>query len=219
LNEGPSQVRTGPGPVATRIGRLINDAVVRTPWLWPLLRGRVRRFFDRLAAGWDERVQSDRPERIAPLMAALDGMERPPARVLEVGTGTGRAAFLIADKYPDAQVLGIDISPEMIARARAKLEPKHGDRIRFEVVDIANPGDIGRFDLVAMFNMPPFFEPVANLLNPGGYAASASSFGPKTPFYTSERSLRRGFEKRGLHTVAAGTAGMGTYYLARRSES
>lgn len=219
MNDRPKELRTGPGPVATRIGRLINDAVVRMPWLWPLLRGRVTRFFDRLAGGWDERTQSDRPERVAPLMAALDAMERTPKRVLEVGTGTGRGAFLIADAYPDAEVLGIDIAPRMIAQARAKLTPEYGERVRFEVADVTDAGDIGRFDVVAMFNMPPFFEAVANLLEPGGYVAWGSSFGSKTPFYTSERTLRRGFEKQGLRTVSAGAAGMGTYYLAERSEA
>jgi SAM-dependent methyltransferase len=218
LSKSPSpDLRTGPGPVATRIGRFINNSVVRAPWLWPLLRRSVTRFFDRVAGGWDERVQIDRPERVAPLEAALAAMERRPARVLEVGTGTGRGAFLIADTYPGAEVLGIDISGEMIARARAKTKPEHGNRVRFEVADVANVPELGRFDLVAMINMPPFFEAVADRVAPGGYVAWASSFGPETPFYTSERALRRGFERRGLNTVSAGRAGIGTYYLAKRS--
>jgi SAM-dependent methyltransferase len=220
VNDRPSEkLRTGPGPVATRIGRLVNNVVVRAPWLWPLMRRPVTRFFDRIAGGWDERVQIDRPERAAPLVAALDAITRAPARVLEVGTGTGRGAFLIADTYPEAEVLGIDISPEMIARAQAKVEPGQEGRVRFAVADVVNAGDLGRFDLVAMMNMPPFFEAITDVVSPGGYVAWASSFGPATPFYTSERSLRRGFEKRGMHTVSAGTAGTGTYYVAERGEA
>ena len=64
--------------------------ITRAPWSWRLLRRPVTRFFDRVAAGWDQRYASD-PERLEPLSAALDLLPGPPQRVLDVGTGTGRA--------------------------------------------------------------------------------------------------------------------------------
>ena len=72
------------------------------------------------------------------------------------------------------------------------------------------------YDLVIMLNMPPFFEPVAALVRRGGHLAHIASRGATTPFYTPEDKLRGGFGRRGLETVAAGAAGPGTYYLARR---
>jgi SAM-dependent methyltransferase len=206
----------GPGPVARRLGRLINDAAVKTPWLWPLLRRPVRRFFDSVAPNWDARFAAQ-PERTAPLVAGLKTIGRKPESALEIGTGTGVGAFLIADEFEDAAVLAIDISPEMIDLARRKLGPDQQGRIRFEVADVvalARAGD--QFDLVAMFNMPPFFDAVASLLAPRGYVVCSSARGASTPFYTPESTLRRGFERRGLQTVAAGTAGRGTYYVAER---
>jgi SAM-dependent methyltransferase len=216
----PRGERRGPGPVARVVGRLVNDTVVRAPWLWPILRKRVGRFFDRLALGWDVRVQADAPERLAPLRAALAAMQRPPRRVLEVGTGTGVGALTIAERFPEAEVLGIDISTEMIRRAKEKAAERGRSQVRYEVADVASfdPGQC-TFDLVAMLNMPPFFDQVARLVAPGGYVAWASSLGRKTPFYTSEATLRRGFERSGLRTIAAGSAGTGTYYLAERSAS
>jgi SAM-dependent methyltransferase len=183
-----------------------------------LLRRPVTRFFDRLATGWDERVGTGTPERTVPLLAALKGIERPPARALDVGTGTGPVAFLLARAYPDAQVLGVDISSEMISVARENTPAELRDRVRFEVADVAT-ADLGRFDLVTMQNMPPFFEAVAKLTAPGGYVAHVSSIGARTPFFTTERALRRGFEARGLRTVEAGRAGQGTFYLAERGQA
>ena len=41
--------------------------------------------------------------------------------VLDVGTGPGRVARLIAAAYPTVEVEGVDLSPEMIARASIPL--------------------------------------------------------------------------------------------------
>jgi trans-aconitate methyltransferase len=176
------------------------------------LRRPVTRFFDRVADGWDQRFASD-PARLEPLIAALDLLRVAPQRVLDVGTGTGAGAILVADRWPDAQVTGIDVAPAMIAVAREKT---NDPRVGFLVADVATL-DPGRgYDLVVLLNMPPFFEHVANLLPPGGHVAVIASRGPTTPFFTPTRTLARGFERHGLDTVATGTAGPGTYYLARR---
>jgi SAM-dependent methyltransferase len=209
----------GRGPIARRLGRLINDAAVRTPWLWPLLRRPVRRFFDGVAADWDVRHGADRA-RTEPLIAAFATIEREPRSALEVGTGTGAGAFLIAGRFEAAEVLAIDISPEMIEIARRKVGSEQRARVRFEVEDVVALGRRGeRFDLVLMFNMPPFFDAVARLVAAGGYVVCTSARGPRTPFFTAEPTLRRGFERRGLRTVAAGEAGDGTYYVAERRPS
>jgi SAM-dependent methyltransferase len=79
----------------------------------------VRRFFDSVAVGWDERVRSDSPEYLEPLVAALDRLEASPGCILDIGTGTGAAALEEADRYSDAEVVGIDIFAKMVAKAKA----------------------------------------------------------------------------------------------------
>jgi SAM-dependent methyltransferase len=51
-------------------------------------------------------------------VAALDRLEASLGRILDIGTGTG-AALGLADRYSDAEVVGIDIFAEMVAKAKA----------------------------------------------------------------------------------------------------
>ena len=190
----------------------MNRTLTRAPWTWRILRGPVTRFFDDVAAGWDERFASD-PERLVPLAAALDALPAAPARVLDVGTGTGAGALLIAARWPEAEVTGIDVAPAMIDIAQRKAS---GPRVRFLVADVVTLDPGAGYDLVVLLNMPPFFAHVARLVRAGGHVVAVASRGPTTPFFTSASVLARGFEREGLETVAAATAGPGTYYLARR---
>lgn len=128
-----------------RFARLATDAVVAEPALWRLFRAPLRAQFDRLAAVWEGRRG---PEALAPLAAALDHVG-PPACVLDVGTGTGKAARLVAQRFPEAQVVGVDLSPAMVAQARRLLPPELAPRVRFEVGDAsALPFPDASFDLV-----------------------------------------------------------------------
>jgi SAM-dependent methyltransferase len=99
------------------LGRAVSSAIARFPWSWRLFSGPVRRFFDSVAVGWDERVRSDSPEYLEPLVAVLDRLEASPGRIVNIGTGTGAAPEL-ADRYPDAEVVGIDISAQMVKEAK-----------------------------------------------------------------------------------------------------
>lgn len=101
------------------------------------------------------------------------------------------------------------------AQGRIGLDPE--GRVAFKVADAADlPFEDDSFDLVAQLNMPPFFSEIARVLRPGGFSLIAASWGPRTPFYTPESVLRRGFRKHGLEPVENGEAAAGTYFVARR---
>jgi trans-aconitate methyltransferase len=211
LTATPAQPR-GRAAAPQRIGRWVNSAVTHAPWTWRFLRRPMTRFFDRVAPSWDERFASN-PDRLVALGAALDRIPTSPATALDVGTGTGAAALMVSGRWPEAQVTGIDVAPAMIDEARKKTDDP---RLRFVVADVATLDPGAGYDLLVLLNMHPFFRDVARLLRPGGHVVVVASRGAATPFFTSAATLARGFERRGLETVAAGTAGPGTYYRARR---
>jgi ubiquinone/menaquinone biosynthesis C-methylase UbiE len=192
----------------------MNATVARAPFLWPLLRRPMRSFFDRIAPEWSRRDR-DSAEYLAPFAAALLHVSPEPERALDIGTGTGAAALLLAREFPQARVRGVDLAEGMIEQAKKRIGLDPEGRVAFRVADAsALPWPEESFDLVTMLNTPPFFSEIARVLRPGGHAVIAASFGPATPFYTPESVLRRGFRRHGLEVVHSGEAGLGTYLVA-----
>jgi SAM-dependent methyltransferase len=210
-----------PPPRSVRlIGRAINTLVARAPVTWPLLRGWTRRYWEARAPEWEERVDRSGPVYLAPLATGLLRVRPEPERALDIGTGLGDAALLVAREFPHARVRGIDFSEEMVRRAQGRIGLDPEGRVAFKVADAANlPFEDDSFDLVTQLNMPPFFGEIGRVLRPGGFALVAASWGSRTPFYTPEAVLRRGFRRAGLEPLESGEAGSGTYFLARRPSS
>jgi SAM-dependent methyltransferase len=199
-----------------RFARLVTNIVVRRPGLWFLLRGPLRVQFDWLASRWDAMRSAD---AYAPYEAALEQIDPPPKRALDLGTGTGGAAFAIARRFPEAEVLGADIAERMIEQARRNLPDDLRDRVRFEVADGAKlPYDDGAFDLVGLSNMIPFFDELARVVAPGGSLIVAFSGGAETPIYVPSDRLRRELERRGFSDFADFSTDPGTALLARKRE-
>jgi ubiquinone/menaquinone biosynthesis C-methylase UbiE len=197
------------------VGQALTRLVARSPLAWRLLRRPTRAFFDRAAPGWDE-VIAPAGEHLAALEAAVERLERPAERILDLGTGSGVAALMLARRFPEARVIGVDISEAMIGLARGKLDEDLSERVEFAVADAAHlPYESASFDLVAQVSVPVFFDEIARVLAPGGHAVVVSSLGAATPFHTPARTLDRGFRQRGMQRVDEGAAGVGTYYIAR----
>jgi SAM-dependent methyltransferase len=72
-----------------------------------------------------------------------------PARILDVGAGLGRITSAVAR---DVSAIGIDISLEMLALARRRLEP--GSRARFVAADMRRVAFAGGFDLIIAASDP-----------------------------------------------------------------
>lgn len=200
-----------------RFARLATRAVVARPGLWRLFRGPLRAQFDRLAPLWEARRG---PEALAPLAAALERVAETPRSALDLGTGTGKAARLVAGRFPECEVVGVDLSPRMVEQARRLLPEELAGRVRFEVADAsALPFPARAFDLVVLLNMIPFFDELARVTAPGGTLVVASFSGPSTPIYTPHAALRARLGAVGFERFEELEAGTGDAFLARRREA
>ncbi len=196
---------------ATRFARLVTEAVVRRPWLWRVLGGSLGRMFEGLAPTWETRIG---PHHLGALGLALDGLPAP-SRILDLGTGTGVAARALAERYPAAEIVGVDLSPRMLDEARARLP--EGAAVRFETGDASALGYAdGAFELVTLMNMIPFFDELARVTAPGGHVVVSFSRGAETPIYVAPERLRRELERRGFAQFADFSAPPATALRATR---
>ena len=103
----------------------------------------------------DKRALVPRPEteELVELLIADRGWRIADSRVVDVGTGSGVIALSLAKKFPDAQILGVDVSEDalMLARENA-VRLNLTDRVQFLRSDLLEGVD-GTFDLIVA-NLP-----------------------------------------------------------------
>jgi 2-polyprenyl-3-methyl-5-hydroxy-6-metoxy-1,4-benzoquinol methylase len=91
-------------------------------------------------------------DHILPLVPGLTERLEDGIDVLDVGCGSGRALNLMARKFPNSRFVGYDFSEEAISRARAEAAGRGATNVRFEVRDVADLGEEGRYDLITAFD-------------------------------------------------------------------
>jgi trans-aconitate methyltransferase len=86
-------------------------------------------------------IRADVPRYDELQQATVDAVPFPPARVLELGVGTGETTKRLLDRFPAARVTGLDSTPEMVFHAR-----ELGIEVR--LARIEDPLPDGPWDLV-----------------------------------------------------------------------
>lgn len=137
---------------------------------------RTRETWDREAVAYDDEPDHglrDPLVRAAWRELLLEHLPPAPARVADLGCGSGSLSVLLAEKGYD--VSGLDLSGQMLELARAKAE-RAGVAVSFEQGDAAEPElEPGAFDVVmcrhvlwAMPDPSAALERWVGLLRPGG---------------------------------------------------
>jgi trans-aconitate 2-methyltransferase len=143
---------------------------------------------------WDpeqyQRFGDERARPFADLLARVAA--HAPRRVVDLGCGPGTTTALLADRWPTAQIEGIDSSPEMIAAAPST------DRVSFRVGDVASWQPAGDVDVIvsnATLQWVPSHRALvarwAAALPAGGWLAFQVPGNFDSPSHTVLRSLAK----------------------------
>ncbi|MBM3950591.1 MAG: methyltransferase domain-containing protein [Rhodospirillales bacterium] len=176
----------------------------------------VRRQYANLAAEYDNNplhqyFSARMAKFIADTIGPIGGL-----RMLDAGCGTGLLGTLLNPE----RLVGIDLSPEMIERARAR--NAYADLIAGDLVETMSKLDT-RFDLIAsscvlyhLADLAPYFRQAARLLEPGGHlfistdpAPDDMDIGESGPgeYAHSRAYLRRLAAKTGFAEIAIAIMG------------
>jgi ubiquinone/menaquinone biosynthesis C-methylase UbiE len=145
---------------------------------------------------------------VAAVEAGLAALSQPPAVAIDVGTGTGAAAAVVAARFPSARVVGVDPSRRMIRRARSEhsgVSFTRGGAGRLPVPDRGA-------DLVVCLNAVPDVVELRRALSPDGAALMATS---TRALSTRTEEWHARWRQAGFTRVASGDAEAGSWELFR----
>lgn len=141
--------------------------------------------------------------------------DRVPTRILDLGAGTGTGALGLAQRFPDAVVVALDVSSESLGHLQAKASRLGlASRVRTLEADLdAGWPDLSRLDLTwasmslhHMANPTQVLRDVRAATSPGGLVAVAEFAEPLRFLPDDLGSGRRGFEQRTVDLLAAAHA-------------
>jgi trans-aconitate 2-methyltransferase len=104
--------------------------------------------------------------------------------IVDLGCGSGELTLALAERWPDAKVIGLDYSPQMLARSGDHAIPGRLAFVEGKVEDYDEPRDLIFSNATLQWggDHPKLFPRLASLVNPGGV------FAVQMPFSHVQRS-------------------------------
>ena len=97
----------------------------------------------------------------------LSSMGFQKGRIIDVGCGFGAMNLVLAERFVDSELVGIDLSEPLLQLAREAAEKAgHGERVRFEKADVQKiPYQDDSFDVAFCVNMVHLVDDPIRMLN------------------------------------------------------
>ena len=88
-------------------------------------------------------------------------------RIIDVGCGFGATNILLAERFFDSEIVGLDLSDPLLRLAKQSAQVADlGERVRFEKADVQRiPFEDNSFDVVLNINMVHLVEDPVRMLN------------------------------------------------------
>jgi SAM-dependent methyltransferase len=183
---------------------------------------------------WDDMAEvyvREIDQRFAPIvdhLLARAGL-RPGQRVLDLGTGTGSVALACAPRIaPDGHVVGVDISPEMLALARARASQAALTNVSFadgraEAIPAQRSSQdavLASLSLMYVIDRAAAAREIARVLKPGGRVVAAVWAGPEGADIVRLQQIAGSFApKPPVEGVGPGSMADPSPFLARLADA
>lgn len=176
-------------------------------------------FPQKISASYDARMKDAEVPYHDVLVQGFQLIDSNPTAILDLGTGTGIAAFAAATVFPEARILGIDQSEGMVVRATEKLDQADIGRISFiqgNACDLAY--DRQSFDLVVSSNAPIYLDEACRVLRTGGCLMVAFSFAGAA-FTKAKTDIKNMLEPYGLEPLHLKEMGKGVVIIGKKHDA
>lgn len=175
-------------------------------------------FPDKVSSTYDEKVEKSGINYQTVFLEGLSYVRNEPDNVLDICTGTGFAALLIAKQFKNAKIEGVDLNPEMIRISREKAKKSSHSNMIFKIgnaMKLDYPDN--RFNLVVTTNAPIYLAEAVRVLKPEGEILVAYSFGGEV-FRNTKEDILRLLKNNRLELERFKSSDNGVFILGRKEK-
>ncbi|WP_295797292.1 malonyl-ACP O-methyltransferase BioC [uncultured Microbulbifer sp.] len=176
-NAGHCPQLSQPGKIAALVRQIVSPREET-----PLDKSAVARAFGRAATSYDAAAHLQRAV-CRQLLAETENLSITPRRILDLGSGTGYGSELLRRRFPDAEIIALDIAPQMLQYARAERPLADGyiaaDAEQLPLADACIDLVFSSFALQWCYRLPELFAEIRRVMAPGA-SALISTLGPDT---------------------------------------
>ena len=142
----------------------------------PLDKSSVARAFGRAAQSYDAAAHLQRA--VCRELIGRAGESWSPKRILDLGSGTGYGSELLRKRFPDAEIIALDIAPQMLEYARTHRPISDGyvaaDAEQLPLADGCIDLVFSSFALQWCYRLPQLFAEIRRVLTPAGHSLVAT---------------------------------------------